>query len=98
MTHETFTPAQGEGRQHPPIVYLVDDDPSFLRALSRRLRAADYRVKTFASADEFLKRDRSETSGCAVLDLQMRSWRAGVAEVARPRRRTTAGDLFDGPR
>ena len=71
MTHETFTPAQGEGRQHPPIVYLVDDDPSFLRALSRRLRAADYRVETFASAEEFLKRDRSETAGCAVLDLQM---------------------------
>jgi FixJ family two-component response regulator len=72
MIHETFTPAQSEGRQpYPPIVYLVDDDPSFLRALSRRLRAADYRVETFASAEEFLKRGRSETTGCAVLDLQM---------------------------
>jgi FixJ family two-component response regulator len=54
-----------------PVVYLVDDDPSFLRALSRRLQAADFRVETFSSAEEFLKRDRSEAAGCAVLDLQM---------------------------
>jgi FixJ family two-component response regulator len=50
---------------------LVDDDPSFLRALSRRLQAADYQVETFASAEEFLSRRHSEAAGCAVLDLQM---------------------------
>jgi hypothetical protein len=72
VTHETFTPAQSEGRQlHPPIVYLVDGDPSFLRAFSRRLQAADYRVETFASAEEFLKSNRSEAAGCMVLDLQI---------------------------
>ena len=72
MTHETFTPAQSEGRQrHPSIVYLVDGDPSFLRALSRRLQAADYRVETFASAEEFLKCNRSEAAGCMVLELQI---------------------------
>jgi len=77
MTHETFTPAQSEGLQrHPPIVYLVDDDPSFLRALSRRLRAADYRVETFGSAEEFLMSDRSE-AGFVVLELQM-SGRSGL--------------------
>ena len=72
MTHETLTTAQSESQKRLlPVVYLVDDDPSFLRALSRRLRAADYRVETFSSAEEFLKRDRSEAAGCAVLDLQM---------------------------
>jgi FixJ family two-component response regulator len=71
MTHETVTPRQTEGRhQHQPTVYLVDDDMSFLRALSRLLRAADYRLETFGSAEEFLKGDRSE-AGCVVLDLQM---------------------------
>jgi FixJ family two-component response regulator len=50
---------------------LVDDDPSFLRALSRRLLAADYQVETFGSAEEFLTRRRSDAAGCAVLDLQM---------------------------
>ena len=64
MTCETFIPAQSEGpQQRPPIVYLVDDDSSFLRALSRRLRAANYRVETFAPAEEFLKCDRSEAAG-----------------------------------
>ena len=72
MTHGTFTPAQNEGRQrHPPIVYLVDNNPSFLRGLSRRLQAADYRVEIFASAEEFLKCNRPEAAGCMVLDLQI---------------------------
>jgi FixJ family two-component response regulator len=54
-----------------PIVYLVDDDPSFLRALSRLLSAAEYQVEIFESAKEFLTRPRSDAPGCAVLDLQM---------------------------
>ena len=72
MTNEIMTPAKPEGQhQRPPIVYLVDDDLSFRRGLSRRLRAADYRVETFRSAEEFLKGDRSEAAGCVVLELQM---------------------------
>jgi FixJ family two-component response regulator len=57
--------------QCPPIVYLIDDDLSFLRALSRLLRAAGYRVETFASAEDFLKGDRSEAASWLVLDLQI---------------------------
>lgn len=71
MTHEASSPQTQNRRQDPPIIYLVDDDPSFLRALSRRLRAADYQVETFASAEEFLTRRHSDAAGCAVLDLQM---------------------------
>ena len=55
----------------PPIVYLVDDDTWFLCALSRRLRGPDYRVETFASAEQFLKCNLSEGTGCMVLDLQI---------------------------
>jgi FixJ family two-component response regulator len=70
VTQGTTTAARSEDLQLGlPVVYLVDDDPSFLRALSRRLRAAGYRVETFASAEEFLRRDRSDTAGCVVLDL-----------------------------
>ncbi len=54
-----------------PIVYLVDDDPSVLRALSRRLRAADLQVEAFASAQAFLAHCRAPAPGVAVLDLQM---------------------------
>jgi FixJ family two-component response regulator len=72
MSHQAVSPPQNDGqRQRAPIIYLVDDDPSFLPALSRRLQAADYEVETFGSAEEFLSRRRSATAGCAVLDLQM---------------------------
>jgi FixJ family two-component response regulator len=63
-------PAKAD-HQHTPIIYLVDDDPSFLRALSRRLQAGGYQVECFGSAEEFLGHSRSEVPGCAVLDLQM---------------------------
>ena len=71
MTYVSSSPQGVTQRQGAPIIYLVDDDPSFLRALSRRLRAADYQVETFGSAEEFLTRRRSDSAGCAVLDLQM---------------------------
>ena len=72
MTHETFTPAHSEGgKRHPPIGYLVDENHSFLRALSRRLQSAVYRVETFASAEEFLKCNRPDAAGCIVLELQI---------------------------
>lgn len=54
-----------------PIVYLVDDDISLLRALGRRLRAAGFEVETFDSARDFFKHSRSGRVGCVVVDLQM---------------------------
>jgi len=51
-------------------VHVVDDDSSFLRAVSRRLEAAGFAVEAFTSAEAFLSR-RSNTSGCAVIDLRM---------------------------
>jgi len=71
ITRETASPQREIQHQGAPIIYLVDDDPSFLRALSRRLRAADYQVETFGSAEGFLTRRRSDAAGCVVLDLQM---------------------------
>jgi len=51
-------------------VHVVDDDASFLRAISRRLEAAGFQVAAFDSAEAFLTR-RSDLPGCAVLDLRM---------------------------
>jgi hypothetical protein len=100
MIQEADSPQCEIQRQGAPIIYLVDDDPSFLRALSRRLRAADYRVEAFGSAEEFLTRRRSDAAGCAVLDLQMPGpgGLAGVAGGAGPGRRTTTGGLSHGSR
>jgi len=51
-------------------VSIVDDDPSFLRAVSRLLRAAGYTVRTFSSAREFLART-TDAPGCLIADLHM---------------------------
>jgi FixJ family two-component response regulator len=52
-------------------VFIVDDDVSFLKSVSRLLRAAGYAVQTFESAEKFLEQLAPETSGCVLADLQM---------------------------
>ena len=52
-------------------VYVVDDDPSILKALSRLLRPAGLAVATFRSAEAFLDRFPTEAQGCVLADLQM---------------------------
>lgn len=52
-------------------VHLVDDDASFLRALSRMLCAAGFDVCCFSSAAELLAQVGPETRGCVVADLSM---------------------------
>jgi two-component system response regulator FixJ len=52
-------------------VYIVDDDTSFLRSVSRLLTAVGYTVQAFESAREFLDRLTPQMSGCVVADLQM---------------------------
>jgi RNA polymerase sigma factor (sigma-70 family) len=54
-----------------PRVFVVDDDAGVRDALSRLLRSADYEVRGFSSADEFLAGVRPEDSGCLVLDVNM---------------------------
>jgi FixJ family two-component response regulator len=54
-----------------PIVHLVDDDPSFLTAVSRLLKASGYEVLPFTSASAFLQQHGTDTAGCVVADLQM---------------------------
>jgi len=52
-------------------IFLVDDDPSVLRALARLLRAWSYDVRTFASAGAFLDHHDADVPGCAIFDLAM---------------------------
>jgi FixJ family two-component response regulator len=53
------------------IVYLVDDDPSILRALTRLLRAGGHAVSAFRSPRDFLAQHDAAVPGCVVLDLAM---------------------------
>ena len=60
----TETPAQ-------PTIFLVDDDPGVLRALSRVLREDGWNVESFESAEAFLARPDRKADGCLVLDVTM---------------------------
>jgi len=52
-------------------VFIIDDDASFLKSMSRLLGAVGYTVRAFESAREFLEQLGPETCGCVVTDLQM---------------------------
>ncbi len=54
-----------------PLVSIVDDDPSVLRALRRLVRSAGYTVATFASAGEFLDSPALARAACLVLDISL---------------------------
>jgi FixJ family two-component response regulator len=72
----TSKPTSGSGRSAAAgrgdgIVFLVDDDRSFLTAAARLLRASGYHVETFGSARDLLERLKSGAPGCVVADLRM---------------------------
>ena len=52
-------------------IFLVDDDPGVLRALSRVLREEGWNVEPFESAEAFLARPGQRMEGCLVLDVTM---------------------------
>ena len=55
----------------PPVVYIVDDDPSFLTFLQRLVSFLGFPSKAFTSAEEFLRMPLPDTLGCLVLDIRM---------------------------
>jgi FixJ family two-component response regulator len=69
-------------------VYLLDDEPGMLKALTRLLKTEGYIVRAFTSAKAFLESYQPEALSCLVLDvampeldgieLQQRLTRAGI--------------------
>ncbi len=54
-----------------PVVYVVDDDPSFRRSTERLIRSAGHKVQSFGTAAEFLSANVAQTPGCVVLDVRL---------------------------
>ena len=54
-----------------PLVSVVDDDRSLLRAIARLLRAAGFAVEAFPSAEQFLESWHPVVSRCLVLDVHL---------------------------
>lgn len=52
-------------------VYLLDDEPDMLKALSRVLRAHGFQVTSFEKAQDFFEHEQTQGLACLVLDLAM---------------------------
>lgn len=55
----------------PIRVAIVDDDPSYGRAVARLLRASRMETRIFASAEEYLARGAEGPVDCILLDVQL---------------------------
>src|SRR6266571_8282124 len=57
----------------PPnsLVFLIDDDASVRKGVSRLLRSAGYKSETFESASDFLAREQHPGPACLIVDVRM---------------------------
>lgn len=53
------------------IIFLIDDDDSVRRSITMLLKSEHYNVESFQSAEEFLKRDSYDGTGCIILDVNL---------------------------
>ena len=54
-----------------PLIGVVDDDPSVLKALGRLIRSAGFETVTFCSGEDFLARFQQRAFACIVLDIHL---------------------------
>lgn len=53
------------------MVAVVEDDASYRAAVQRLLKSAGLPVRSFASAEDFLKSGQQQETGCLIADIQM---------------------------
>jgi FixJ family two-component response regulator len=54
-----------------PLIAIVDDDPSVLKALSRLLSTRHFTTRTFESGPQFIASLADGLPDCLIVDLQM---------------------------
>lgn len=59
-------------------IYLIDDDEAVLTSMDRLLRLEGFTVRSFSSAEAFLKKFESTFSGCVVSDVRMPPGMSGL--------------------
>jgi FixJ family two-component response regulator len=57
--------------QSEPTVFIVDDDSSVLKGISRLMKSVKLNEKTYSSAQDFLDSYNPEQSGCLLIDMRM---------------------------
>ena len=53
------------------LVFLIDDDASVRKGVSRLLRSAGYNSEAFGSASDFLTREQHSGPACVIVDVRM---------------------------
>ena len=53
------------------VVFVVDDDSSVHKAIMRLMKSVGLSVETFETAQDFLRSERLDVPGCAVLDVRL---------------------------
>jgi FixJ family two-component response regulator len=53
------------------LVFLIDDDASVRKGVSRLLRSAGYKSESFESASDFLEREQHPGPACLIVDVRM---------------------------
>jgi two-component system, LuxR family, response regulator FixJ len=57
--------------QRKPTIYIVDDEPEVLEAISHLVKPIEAEVKTYSRADDFLSDFQGDGPGCLVLDVRL---------------------------
>lgn len=57
--------------EQPPVVFVIDDDPSVRDGLEGLLRSVGLEVMLFTSTQQFLESPRPDAPGCLVLDVRL---------------------------
>ena len=57
--------------QSEPTVFIVDDDPSVLKGLSRLMKSVKLKVEAYSSAQDFLDSYNTVQPGCLLIDMRM---------------------------
>jgi FixJ family two-component response regulator len=65
---------------NPATIAIVDDDESVRQSVRQLLRAADFQVLTFASAEEYLAHSEGPRVNCLIVDVNLPAM-SGVALV-----------------
>jgi len=58
-------------KEHDPIVFIVDDDPSVRDGLESLIRSVGLRTMMYASGQEFLRAAHPDAPSCLILDVRM---------------------------
>jgi FixJ family two-component response regulator len=67
----TATVTQKSRGKQRPMVLIVDDDPSVLRAIARLIRAGGFEARTFERPGLLLASEVPNTNACLVLDVNL---------------------------